>query len=89
MPVAALTRSIVRISGDFDAVTQEVMGVIDETIAAELTEAKDYLNGFGKQCQGEGIRVLTRVRPGVIDQEFLEAMGRNRLTRPASRPMVA
>jgi nucleotide-binding universal stress UspA family protein len=72
--VAALTRSIVPASGELSAVTQEVQGVIDETISAELTEAGDYLNGLGKQCQGEGIEALTQVRQGVGGQELLEAM---------------
>jgi nucleotide-binding universal stress UspA family protein len=72
--VAAFTRSIVPASGDFGAVTQEVQGVIYETIIAELTEAEDYLKGLGKQCQGGGIQVLTPVRQGVVGQELLAAM---------------
>jgi nucleotide-binding universal stress UspA family protein len=72
--IAALTRSIVPASNDMGGVTGEIQEIIDETIAAELKEAEDYLAVLGKQCEADGIQISTQVRQGVAGDELLEAI---------------
>ena len=72
--VSAITRSIVPASGEMGVITQEVQDMIDESIAAELKEAEDYLNGVAAQLRSAQIPVTTQLRQGVAGDELLQAI---------------
>lgn len=76
---SAITRAVVPASSDIGVVTDDLQGIIDETVEAELKEAEEYLAGVAKGFTTDGIEVSTQVRQGVAGDEIIEAIAEDHI----------
>ena len=70
--VNAITRSVIPATPEGAGFAPEMQEIIDETIAAEVKEATDYLAGASQRLTGTN--VVTEVREGSPGDELLEAV---------------
>lgn len=68
----AITRAVVPATPEGAGFAPEMQDIIDETIAAEVKEATDYLAEVSKRL--EGVNVAAEVREGMPTEELLEAV---------------
>ncbi|MEX2598453.1 MAG: universal stress protein [Dehalococcoidia bacterium] len=68
----AITRAVVPATPEGGGFTSELQDIIDETVAAEVKEAREYLDKATKRL--EGANVATEIREGTPGDELLEAI---------------
>ncbi len=70
---SAITRTVMPASVDESLVVND-LSIINQTVEAELKEAKDYLARVATGFSADGIAVSTQVRQGVAGEEIIEAI---------------
>jgi nucleotide-binding universal stress UspA family protein len=70
--VNAITRAVVPATPEGGGFAPEMQDIIDESIAAEVKEATDYLAAAAKRL--DGVNVVTEVREGIPTDALLEAL---------------
>ena len=70
---SAITRTVMPASVDESLVVND-LSIINQTVEAELKEAKDYLARVATGFSADGIEVSTQVRQGVAGEEIIEAI---------------
>ncbi len=70
--VNAITRSMLPATPDGGGYSGDMQKIIDETIAAEVKEARDYLDSVVKRLAG--VDIAAEVREGVPDEEIMNAI---------------
>ena len=70
---SAITRTVMPASVDESLVVND-LSIINQTVEAELKEAKDYLARVATGFSADGIEVSTQVRQGGAGEEIIEAI---------------
>ena len=72
--VGAIARSVAPAAPDAAGFTAELQNIIDESVAAELADARAYLDAQSASLRGDGVTVETEVREGSPSEQVLAAI---------------
>jgi nucleotide-binding universal stress UspA family protein len=72
--VGAIARAVAPAAPDAAGFTAELQKIIDESVAAELADARAYLDARAKSMRGAGFSVDAEVREGSPSEQVLAAI---------------